>query len=95
MQELKFPVDKTYSVLSRFNGTNSPNIQSLLSGVYRKLQPPEAFGPLCKMLIRDSLMPEYPYFDPTEEVGGAILEYLKNKKAPDLYNIDVQNRTEM
>ena len=71
-------IDKMYPTLSRFNDTNSPNIQVMLSGIYRKTLVPDAFGPLNKMLIRQSLTPNSPYFDPTEETGGAILEYLKN-----------------
>ena len=39
-------VEKLYPQLSRFNNTNSPNIQSFLAGVYRKTQVPDAFGPL-------------------------------------------------
>lgn len=80
-------IDKSYPVLARFNNTASPVIQTLLSGVYRKTQVPDAFGPLCKMLIRNSLKPDYPYFDPTEEIGGAILDYLRNKTAARQYQI--------
>lgn len=107
-----------YPVLARFNDTNSPNIQVYLAGIYRKTQVPDAFGPLVKMLIQDSIrqQTEYPSpeflkldscfeilpspprgegvsvqsnkptfqpsnpptlpFDPTEEIGGAILEYI-------------------
>lgn len=71
-------IDKMYPTLSRFNDTSSPNIQVMLSGIYRKTLVPDAFGPLNKMLIRQTLMPNSPYFDPTEETGGAILEYLRN-----------------
>jgi hypothetical protein len=78
-------VKETYPVLSRFNNTTSPTVQALLSGIYRKTQPPEAFGPLMKMMIRNSLLPTCPYFDPNEEIGGAILDYVKNKGAVDLY----------
>lgn len=79
-------IDKTYPVISRFNNTISPTLQTLLAGIYRKTQVPDAFGPLCKMLIRDSMQPDYPFFDPTEEIGGAILEYLQNKSAVSLYS---------
>lgn len=71
-------IDKMYPTLSRFNDATSPNIQVMLSGIYRKTLVPDAFGPLNKMLIRQTLMPNSPYFDPTEETGGAILEYLRN-----------------
>lgn len=74
-----------YPVLSRFNNTTSPTVQALLAGIYRKTQVPDAFGPLCKMLIRNSLLPTCPYFDPNEEIGGAILDYIRNKGAVNLY----------
>lgn len=85
-----------YPILARFNNTKSPNIQVFLAGIYRKIQVPDAFGPLFAMLIRNSLNPSplpsptrgegesnnlnciYPPFDPNEEIGGAILEYIKN-----------------
>jgi len=71
-------VDKLYPALSRFNDTKSPNIQTFLAGVYRKTKVPDAFGPLVKMLIQNSINPpkEPQSFDPNEEIGGAILEYL-------------------
>ncbi len=70
-------VDKMYPVLSRFNNTKSPNIQTFLSGIYRKIQVPDAFGPLVKMLVQNSLNPNpAPFFDPNEEIGGAILSYI-------------------
>ena len=79
-------VEKLYSVISRFNNTTSPTIQSLLSGIYRKTQVPDAFGPLMKMMIRNSLLPQCPYFDPTEEIGGAILDYIRAKGAVHKYS---------
>ena len=72
-------IDKMYPLLSRFNGTNSPNIQSFLAGIYRKIQVPDAFGPLVAMLIRNSIKPPQACFDPNEEVGGAILAYLSDR----------------
>lgn len=72
-------VDKMYPVLSRFNMTNFPNIQTFLAGIYRKIQVPDAFGPLVAMLIRNSLNPQPSCFDPNEEVGGAILAYLLDR----------------
>lgn len=73
-------VDKMYPVLARFNEAKSPNIQTFLAGIYRKIQVPDAFGPLVKMLIQNSLnpMPSRP-FDPNEEIGGAILSYLSDR----------------
>ncbi len=72
-------VDKMYPVLSRFNNTNSPNIQTYLAGIYRKTQVPDAFGPLVKMLIQNSLHPQTSNFDPNEEIGGAILSYISDR----------------
>lgn len=72
-------VDKMYPVLSRFNNTTSPNIQTFLAGIYRKTQVPDAFGPLVKMLIQNSLRPQTTNFDPNEEIGGAILAYINPK----------------
>ena len=79
-------IDKMYPTLSRFNNTSSPNIQVMLAGIYRKTLTPDAFGPLNKMLIRNSIYPAQYYFDPNEEIGGAILEYLKTQSAINLYN---------
>lgn len=79
-------IEKTYPTISRFNNTQSPTLQVLLAGIYRKIQVPDAFGPLNKMLIQDSIHPPQANFDPTEEIGGAILEYLKNSGAQKAYN---------
>lgn len=71
-----------YPILSKFNDTKSPNIQTFLAGIYRKTQVPDAFGPLVKMLIRNSQNTPRenakPAFDPNEEIGGAILAYITN-----------------
>lgn len=74
-------IDKLYPILARFNSTNSPNIQTFLAGIYRKIQVPDAFGPLVKMLIQNSQQPHNPnqIFDPNEEIGGAILSYLSDR----------------
>lgn len=71
-------VDKMYPTLSRFNDTKSPNVQTFLAGIYRKTQVPDAFGPLVTMLIQNSINPPTTpqYFNPNEEIGGAILSYL-------------------
>lgn len=76
-------VKRMYPVLSRFNNTNSPEIQTFLAGIYRKLQIPDAFGPLVSMLIRNSFNPHYSTFDPNEEIGGAVLAYLSDR-----FNVD-------
>lgn len=72
-------IDKMYPSIARFNDVTSPNVQVMLSGIYRKTLVPDAFGPLNKMMLRQTFMPNSPYFDPTEEIGGAIMEYLKNQ----------------
>ena len=65
-----------YPVLSKYNNTTNPEIQTFLAGIYRKIRVPDAFGPLLAMLIRNSINPPNTYFDPNEEIGGAILSYL-------------------
>lgn len=74
-------IDKLYPVFARFNNTTSSNIQTYLAGIYRKTQVPDAFGPLVKMLVQNSLKPPNPYqtFDANEEIGGAILSYLSER----------------
>ena len=82
-------VAELYPELSRYNQTDSPNIQTFLAGIYRKTQIPDAFGPLIAMLVRNSINQTKqqvndapnsyrPIFtpDPNEEIGGAILDYL-------------------
>ena len=70
-------IAKLYPTLSRYNQTNSPNIQTYLAGIYRKTKVPDAFGPLMAMLIRNSINPpKDASFDVNEEIGGAILDYL-------------------
>lgn len=72
-------IDKIYPLLSRFNNTNSPNIQTFLAGIYRKIQVPDAFGPLVAMLIRNAINPQPSCFDPNEEIGGVVLSYLSDR----------------
>ena len=70
-------IKSLYPVLAKYNSSNSPNIQTFLAGIYRKTKIPDAFGPLCAMLIRNSINPpQNCNFDPNEEIGGAILDYL-------------------
>lgn len=69
-------VAKLYPTLAKFNDTKSANIQTFLAGIYRKTQVPDAFGPLVKMLVQNSLNPAKTPAD--EEIGGAILEYIRN-----------------
>lgn len=70
-------VAELYPTLSKLNNTNSPNVQTFLAGIYRKTKIPDAFGPLCSMLIKNSINPpQNAFFDPNEEIGGAILDYL-------------------
>lgn len=73
----KNKVAELYPTLSKYNDTSSPDIQAFLAGIYRKTKVPDGFGPLVKMLIQDSINPpKDANFDPTEEIGGAILDYL-------------------
>lgn len=73
----KDKISELYPELSKYNDSKSPNIQTYLAGIYRKTKIPDAFGPLVKMLIQDSINPpKDANFDPTEEIGGAILDYL-------------------
>lgn len=70
-------IDELYPTLSKYNNTKSANIQTFLAGIYRKTKIPDAFGPLVKMLIQNSINPpQETNFDATEEIGGAILDYL-------------------
>lgn len=69
-------VAKLYPTLAKFNDTKSANIQTFLAGIYRKTQVPDAFGPLVKMLVQNSLNPAKTPAD--EEIGGAILAYIEN-----------------
>lgn len=70
-------VEKLYPSLSKYNHTKDPNIQTFLAGIYRKIKIPDAFGPLCVMLIQNAINPPKDcHFDPNEEIGGAILDYL-------------------
>ena len=70
-------VAKLYPTLSRYNKTSAPEIQTFLAGIYRKTQVPDAFGPLVAMLIQNALKPPKTYFDPNEEIGGAIVSNFK------------------
>ena len=73
-------IDKMYYSLSRLNNTTSLSIQTFLAGIYRKIQVPDAFGPLVAMLIRNANHPNPNVnFDPNEEIGGAILSYLSDR----------------
>lgn len=72
-----------YGSFSKFNEDRSPNVQSFLSGVYRRILVPDAFGPLVKMLVTNILVPQKDApFDPNESIGGAILEHIK---APEIH----------
>lgn len=77
-------ISAMYPDLARFNNTESPNIQTFLAGIYRKILVPDAFGPLLAMLIRNSIptnqnsSPQIAPFDPNEAIGGAILAYIEN-----------------
>ena len=76
---------KLYPSLSKYNKTKSAEEQTFLAGIYRKTLIPDAFGPLVAMLVQNAITPPASYFDPNEEIGGAIVEYLKQRCKP-LYN---------
>ncbi len=78
-------VETQYHAISRFNYNESPNIQVMLAGIYRKTQVPDGFGPLMTMFLHNAQKPVTKPFDPNEEVGGAILEYLRNSAAGAVY----------
>ena len=70
-------VAELYPALSKYNYSKNPNIQTFLAGIYRKTKVPDGFGPLCVMLIQNAINPpKNCHFDPNEEIGGAILDYL-------------------
>lgn len=70
-------VASLYPQLSKYNSTKSPNIQTYLAGIYRKTKIPDGFGPLWVMLIQNAINPPQNCpFDPNEEIGGAILDYM-------------------
>ena len=77
LDEGKKGIDELYTTLSKYNYSKNPNIQTFLAGIYRKTKVPDAFGPLCVMLIQNAINPPKDcHFDPNEEIGGAILDYL-------------------
>jgi len=72
-------MDLLYPKLSKFNNEKSPNVQTFLSGFYRKTLNPDGFAPLVKMMMDNiNNPPKDSSFDPNEEVGGAVLEYLRD-----------------
>lgn len=77
-----------YPLLAKFNNTTSPNIQAFLAGIYRKVQVPDAFGPLVSMLIKNSINENNSTFNPNEEIGGAILAYIQNYSSDHPKKID-------
>lgn len=78
-------VDGLYHIISRFDNTNSPTVQVMLAGIYRKTMVPDAFGPLMSMLIKNTFQPPNVSFNPNQEIGGAILEYLRTSSAQNGY----------
>ncbi len=77
LDEGEVAVANLYPELSKYNNSKNPNIQTFLAGIYRKTKIPDAFGPLCVMLIQNAINPpQNCNFDPNEEIGGAILDYL-------------------
>ena len=81
----------TYPVISRFNYSKSHNVQVMLAGIYRKTLVPDGFGPLVTMFWKNAQNPVQIPFDPNEEIGGAILEYLRNKNSAHFYAKNLEN----
>jgi len=80
-------MDKMYYRMSRFNDDKSPNIQTFLSGFYRKTLNPDAFGPLVKTMFDNIKNPHKDIsYDPNEEVGGAVIEYIRDAFQQSLKN---------
>ncbi len=80
-------MDKMYYRMSRFNEDKSPNIQTFLSGFYRKTLNPDAFGPLVKTMFDNIKQPHKDIsYDPNEEVGGAVSEYIRDAFQQSLKN---------
>ena len=79
-------VGDAYPVISKFNYNPSHNVQVMLAGIYRKTLVPDGFGPLLTMFVKNAKHPVQIPFDPNEEVGGAILEYLRTSAAKNIYN---------
>ncbi len=71
-------MESLYPYLAKYNNTKSPNIQTYLAGIYRKMQVPDAFGPLIAMLINNIKEKPDSNIDPNEEIGGANLSYIEN-----------------
>lgn len=64
---------------SKFNEDKSPNVQTFLAGFYRKTLNPDGFAPLVKIMMDNIKNPhKHASFDPNEEVGGAVLEYMRD-----------------
>lgn len=84
-------VGDTYPVISRFNYSKSHNVQVMLAGIYRKTLVPDGFGPLMTMFLKNAKNPVQIPFDPNEEVGGAILEYLRSRASVNNYSNILKN----
>ena len=66
-------IDKIYPILSRFNNTNSPNIQTFLAGIYRKIQVNAEARKRCTPL-------------PSLQTFGLSLRAFLSKKSPNCQN---------
>lgn len=72
-----------YHVISKFNNSDSANVQTMLAGVYRKTQIPDGFASLMTMYLKNLKNQKTKPFNPDEEICGAILAYLGNKEITD------------
>lgn len=89
LAETKTPgVQQLYAAAARFNYTNDPLIQVYLAGFYRKLNVPEAFGPMLEMALRHAQQPRTTPFqvglNPMEEVGGTLLQMMVERTADEV-----------
>lgn len=76
-------VGNTYHIISKFNNSDSPNVQTMLAGIYRKTQVPDGFAPLMTMYLKNAKSPKTNPFNPDEEICGAMLAYLGNTQMTD------------
>lgn len=84
-ENVQFDKQFGYSILSQYNDSDDPNIQTMLAGIYRKTLIPQAFLPLVSMLTKQENILSYNNFSPKAEICGALLEYMKVSNAQFAY----------
>ncbi len=73
-----------YGITSALNTHPNPILQIYLAGFYRKLNRPEAFGPMLSSLVHQAQTQYYqplPMLNPSEEVGGTVLSMIAKASA--------------